>query len=224
MRQYRPRSKAEPMRAGAGYIHRGGCRVSASEGWQPPAAWSSAKNLSLARREDLIGVAWGGLPDIFDTSHGFLAFPYVPRTSTSDLGSLELMELISGDPSRRVRVLPPFGAFLVESDRAKVAVDEIGFFTIRPTAPASGGDLDLGRACWPCLTLQSLSRIRGRAITTRLAAGRTHDVLRRHEDPTRSLSDCGGRTSYRSSRTVCHYRSIRGRIQPGRPPTCCAAS
>ena len=64
------------------------------------------------------------------------------------------MQLISTDPSRRVQVLPPFGAFLVESDRAQVAVDEIGFFTYTPGSSVERRRSQHLLAHWLCLKVQ----------------------------------------------------------------------
>jgi asparagine synthase (glutamine-hydrolysing) len=123
-------SKPDLLKLAAQYVHRGAGIISAEQNWRLPVRWSSAVSADSwqeSRRGDLLAFAWGGLSNVFEAADGVLAFPTESRAFNRDLRSSDIRQLISTDPDRRVQVLPPFGAFLVEFDRAQVAVDEIGF-------------------------------------------------------------------------------------------------
>ena len=140
-------SKAKRVKIDTHYKHRGVAVISSRGDWRLPATWTSAVGTDSwleARQGDLIAFAWGGLSNILHTTSGVLTFPADPRTPNCDLGPLEITEFISGEVGHRLPVLPPFEALLIESSRAKVAVDDMVKVRIdgqRPGNSSATGEL-----------------------------------------------------------------------------------
>jgi len=162
-------SKAKRVKIDTHYKHRGVAVISSRGDWRLPATWTSAVGTDSwleARQGDLIAFAWGGLSNILHTTSGVLTFPADPRTPNCDLGPLEITEFISGEVGHRLPVLPPFEALLIESSRAKVAVDDMGFahHYVRQLGGAAAMStsaralalLETAALCYPAVAVQSL--------------------------------------------------------------------